>query len=236
MAAVQLRGPTGVEDFPERGEIDAARRVYAAGVAEADARIAELVAALPQASMIITSDHGEAFGEHGFYGHMIGIHREVLHVPLVVVGPQVPSQRIDEPISTIRIHDTILDLAGLPGPDSLLDKTADAPVFSEQLRPILKLTDMGERAEPWMDSRQSRVQVGSMVLVRKEPAAEAVQWQRYDLLKDPSEQNPLPLGSDHAVLKEHLTGLVQAPLESGLELELDIQMRARLHALGYIEP
>ena len=42
-----------------------------------------LAEALPAATMLVTADHGEAFGEHGFYGHMIGIHAEVLRVPLV---------------------------------------------------------------------------------------------------------------------------------------------------------
>ena len=236
MAAVQLRGPAGVEGFPEPGELDAARRLYAAGVAEADARVAELAAALPRASMVVTADHGEAFGEHGFYGHMIGIHREVLQVPLVVVGPQVPAQRIDEPTSTMRVHDTVLALAGLPGSDSLLSKTPDAPVLSEQLRPILKLNDLGEQAEGWMDSRQSRAQIGAQAVVRREPVEGAVQWHRYDLLADPLEQNPLPLNASHSVLKGLLSDMIQQPIVSGFELELDGQMRAQLHALGYVEP
>lgn len=235
MAAVQLRGPAAAAGFPEPGEISAARRLYSAGVAEADARIAELAAAMPQAAMVVTADHGEAFGEHGFYGHMIGIHREVLQVPLVVVGPQVPIRRVDEPVSSLRIHDTVLMLAGLPGPDSLLTETADAPVLSEQLRPILKLTDLGDQAEGWMDSRQSRLQHGSEVVVRQESAEGAVMWRRYDLLKDPSEQNPLPLTAAQSALRGQLSTFAQEPIKSGSDLDLDSQMRAQLHVLGYVD-
>ncbi len=230
MAAVQLRGPAGAPGFPEDGEIAAARRVYAAGVAESDALIGALAAAMPEAAMVVTADHGEAFGEHDFFGHMIGIHEEVLAVPLVVVGPEVDPGRVAEPVSTVRVHDTVLQLAGLDGADSLLSGDHTAPVISEQLRPVLKLEDLGGAAEGWMDSRQARVQVGDAVLVRREPATGPVEW----WLVEGGESARVPGAAPEltAVLREHLA---QA-LSEGDGVELDAVMRARLHALGYVEP
>ena len=234
MAAVQLRGPSGAPGFPEAGEVDAAWRVYAAGVAEADALVGTLVAGLPDASLVVTSDHGEAFGEHGFYGHMIGIHTEVLHVPLVVVGPSVDPGVVSAPVSTARVHDTVLSLAGLPGEGSLLSGEHDVPVFSEQLRPVLKLDDLSA-AETWMDSRQARVQLGSTVLIQRVVREGPVQWWLYDTQSDPEEQRSLwrpgAAPTLAGVLQEHTS----IPVAHGEGVALDAVLRARLHALGYVE-
>ncbi len=236
MAAVQLQGPTGAAGFPEPGELDAARRVYAAGVAEADALVGALAAALPDAALLVTADHGEAFGEHGFYGHMIGIHAEVLAVPLVVVGPGIASGEVRAPVSTLRVHDTLLDLAGLPAPDSLLSGDHDAPVISEQLRPVLKLTDLGERAEDWMDSRVARIQQGDAVLVCRRPAAGPVQWSLYDHAGDPGEAESLWTPGSAPDLTARLSDYLDTPVYMEGVVELDEAMRGRLHALGYVEP
>jgi arylsulfatase A-like enzyme/uncharacterized membrane protein YeaQ/YmgE (transglycosylase-associated protein family) len=63
--------------------------------------------------VIIASDHGESFGEHGMYLHGRDLYyREVLHVPLILVGPTIPSALRLKPL--VRLEDlfsTILDLA-----------------------------------------------------------------------------------------------------------------------------
>lgn len=37
--------------------------------------------------VVITSDHGEMFGEHQLYGHGSSLHRPQLHVPLLMLFP-----------------------------------------------------------------------------------------------------------------------------------------------------
>lgn len=62
--------------------------------------------------VVITSDHGEAFGEHGYYGHGKDLHMETIHVPLIVLGPGIPrGQRMDQVIGTRKVFATVLDLA-----------------------------------------------------------------------------------------------------------------------------
>ncbi len=62
--------------------------------------------------VIITSDHGEGFGEHGTYDHGYNLYREVLQVPLIVQGPGVPAgRRIPDLVGTRRLFATVLDLA-----------------------------------------------------------------------------------------------------------------------------
>lgn len=61
---------------------------------------------------IITSDHGEGFGEHELYGHGWDLHREVLHVPLIILGPGIPSNQRTAHIVRLReIFPTVLEMA-----------------------------------------------------------------------------------------------------------------------------
>jgi arylsulfatase A-like enzyme len=64
--------------------------------------------------VIITADHGEAFGEHHTYTHGWDLHREVLHVPLVIAGPGIPAGvRVSHIARTRQIMPTALEWAGV---------------------------------------------------------------------------------------------------------------------------
>ncbi|MGH9469111.1 MAG: sulfatase [Terriglobia bacterium] len=66
---------------------------------------------------IITSDHGEGFGEHGAYDHGWNLYSEVLRVPLVIWGTGIPEGvRVADLVPARRLFSTVLDLAlGLKG-------------------------------------------------------------------------------------------------------------------------
>lgn len=107
-----------VQPGPEvvQAEIDA----YDGGLAALDAHLGRLLdelerrGALENTLVIIGSDHGEELGDHGRWGHAYSLHSEIVHVPLVVVGPGVPAGvRVSEPASLRNIPATIADLAGL---------------------------------------------------------------------------------------------------------------------------
>jgi arylsulfatase A-like enzyme len=74
---------------------------------------------LRDALIIITSDHGEHFGEHGLAQHGHSLYRPLIHVPLVIVGPEnsdVPRGRVVQGPASLRdLPATIVDLLGLPG-------------------------------------------------------------------------------------------------------------------------
>jgi arylsulfatase A-like enzyme len=75
--------------------------------------------------VIITGDHGESLGEHGQFGHGWSLSRELLHVPLIILGPGVPAGiHVKSVVGTRSLHDTILGLAegskeGAPADSSL---------------------------------------------------------------------------------------------------------------------
>jgi arylsulfatase A-like enzyme len=99
-----------------------------------DSQVAELLQFLEHTPgwsntyVIITADHGEAFGEHQTYTHGWDLYREVLHVPLIVVGPGVPAGvRITEMAQTRRIFSTVLESAGRE--DDILRQTSLARLW-----------------------------------------------------------------------------------------------------------
>jgi arylsulfatase A-like enzyme len=70
-----------------------------------------------RALIVFTADHGEAFGEHKLAGHQNVMYDEVLHVPLIIQYPAMGgARRIREPVASLDIFPTIVELAGLPPP------------------------------------------------------------------------------------------------------------------------
>ena len=71
---------------------------------------------LEKTIVLVTSDHGEQFGEHGQDTHANSLYRQVLHVPLLVMYPRgVPAGlRVSRQVSGLDVPATLLDLAGVP--------------------------------------------------------------------------------------------------------------------------
>jgi arylsulfatase A-like enzyme len=108
------------------------RSLYDAEVRGLDARLAQTMRILDDAGLlrhaivVVTSDHGEAFGEQGFLAHALelhGFHLPVLyHVPLLIRGYGLtlkPARRLNDAFSTAALADSFRIWAGLTlaGPD-----------------------------------------------------------------------------------------------------------------------
>jgi arylsulfatase A-like enzyme len=66
--------------------------------------------------VIITSDHGEEFGEHGVFNHGFSLYLHELLVPLVILSPSAPRGGVvAEPVSLRDLPATVVDLLGLAG-------------------------------------------------------------------------------------------------------------------------
>jgi arylsulfatase A-like enzyme len=105
----------------EPGDLPLLSDLYDGEIAYVDRRVGELARMLKQDGLldgtvvVITSDHGEAIGDHGFLDHKMNLYEELLRVPLVVRYPRaVPAgQRIKEPVMLQDLFPTLLGLAGL---------------------------------------------------------------------------------------------------------------------------
>jgi arylsulfatase A-like enzyme len=96
---------------------------YDNALAYIDSQVGELLRNLERSPdwsntyVILTSDHGEAFGEHGTYGHGWDLYREVLRVPLIIAGPKVPEGvRVPDIVETRQMFSTVLDLSRFSAP------------------------------------------------------------------------------------------------------------------------
>jgi arylsulfatase A-like enzyme len=223
-----------------RSHVDA----YDRTIREADDLLGELLAALAELGLeertivVVLSDHGESFGEHGAGGHGFSGFREQLWVPLVLRGPGIPADlRIDTPSSLVDVAPTLLELLGLePLPiaqgislaGALRGEVlpADRPLFFSWLQDGAG----GVRRGPWKWLRSDL-----------EPAAKV-----YDVESDPVERNPLrtatpfhpvaeQLVSDHRARSERLRATLGHPDSSPTQPALSEHMERSLRALGYIE-
>ncbi|MGQ0641082.1 MAG: sulfatase [Gemmatimonadaceae bacterium] len=139
--------PQEFRTFPKQA-IDI--HVYHGAIAWLDSQIDALLdtlrsrGVLDKTLVIVTSDHGELFEEHGLSGHAHNLYRNVLWVPLFVRYPaRVPSNvRVDATISLRDLPATVADLASLrhtPFPGTSLAATWSAtggvsPVIAEVRR------------------------------------------------------------------------------------------------------
>lgn len=120
---------------PEERETEIA--AYDGALAYVDAELRRLDEALRARRpgrghlLILTSDHGEAFGEHGGYLHARSLYREEVMIPLVMKGPGIPAGvRIDRPVSHTAIPSTILELVG-PADAAPLGLPSLAPLWRD---------------------------------------------------------------------------------------------------------
>jgi arylsulfatase A-like enzyme len=108
------------KDQFNRHDFVMARDCYDDCIAFLDDRLGRLLGELDRRRIlddtvvVITSDHGEAFAEHGYCGHAMAVDIEQVGVPLVILAPGEPKGRtVWDPVSLRDLGATITDLLGL---------------------------------------------------------------------------------------------------------------------------
>ncbi|MEC7985830.1 MAG: sulfatase-like hydrolase/transferase, partial [Myxococcota bacterium] len=112
---------SGKKDIPESG-FTLIRDLYDGELRRSDEHLGMLLSSWPDQNSVVavTSDHGEYLGEHRLLEHGRTLYPEVLHVPLAIKAPNLPSKRvIDAPVPMHWLHDEILMQAGIPAENSL---------------------------------------------------------------------------------------------------------------------
>ena len=132
---------------PHDDEAFAIRRaLYDGEISYLDVRIGELLEYLRESNildetlLIITSDHGENFGEHGLMDHMFCVYDTLIHVPLIIRYPGVfeGGQRVNDLVQLIDIYPTILDLLDIDGYD--VEQNLGNSLVGESKDPELRFT------------------------------------------------------------------------------------------------
>jgi arylsulfatase A-like enzyme len=138
--------------------------------------------------VVVTSDHGEEFLEHGSWEHQKTLYEEVVRVPLVVRGPGIAARRVAGQTSLLDVAPTILAWAGLPGVPSHQGGSL--------LLPRSDLEAYGETDNTLDGSRKLFLRGGQgswkLILSLDAKDAEVRQAEWYDLSADPREAQSVP--------------------------------------------
>lgn len=154
--------------------------------------------ALDRTLVIVTSDHGEHFGEHGLMDHKMSLYEPLIHVPLILRYPGAAAPgRVSSPVQTNDVFPTVLALAGSdraapPGSRSLLAPgEGRRHTFAEFARPKIFLEMMARRFPgadyAGFDRSLRAVRGDGFKLIR--PSKGEVEL--YDLRHDPDERRNL---------------------------------------------
>lgn len=118
-----------VYDTPERplpeGVLEYLEALYDASILYLDPQLERLFEGLRELGreddtvVVITSDHGEEFKEHGGLTHANRLHEEVLRVPLLVIWPDrlAAGAEVERPAQSIDLFSTLCDLLDIPVPE-----------------------------------------------------------------------------------------------------------------------
>lgn len=205
------------------------------------ARLLSAVDARGATGVIVTADHGEAFGEDGFYfahGHSLGL--EQIRVPLMWRPPQsAEATRVERPVSGIDIAPTLLAAAGLKIPSDFAGQSLDEtpgqprPLFAEHARRSAVVANGHYYAR---DRRPGDAGRPDPSANRKQPA---LPWRTARLAGTslpPYEAAGIHGAELEATLAAHLGGdPVLAGAGSASEGPVSDETRERLAALGYTE-
>ncbi len=184
--------------------------------------------------LVVTSDHGEEFLEHGSWEHQKTLYEEVIRVPLIVKGPGVTARSETQPVSLLDIAPTVLDFLSIARAPSMKGVSL--------LRPVTDLREMYGETDHTLDgTRLSFLRGGAKswkTILRSDPLKQAVrssEW--YDLLADPSEKtNRPPTGSLRMSIEGRAkdAALKSRSVAARKPVELSAEQKEQLRALGYI--
>lgn len=239
-----------VANPPDRSIVDTLNSLYDAELAYADKYLGmimkdlETKGLLNETMVIITSDHGELFGEKDLFGHPPSMHNKLLHVPLIVRFPKYfpEGKTVDRRVSIAGIYNCLQSILGvkfandshIPSilPGSFEGSNEEEPVFAETLGFQANLEKYGlDQAD--FDKEIQALHLADMKIIHHEGT-----FTVYDLKEDPMEERALDLDADRTEelrsafeqFRERLNVLSSKRKPK----EMDKDIKANLEALGYL--
>ena len=216
------------------------RDLYDACIHYTDEQIGRLLAAVDElglreaTAVVILSDHGEEFGEHGGTRHN-SVFEEVLHVPLVVRLPPVAgldaTGLVNSVVRLVDVMPTLLDLVGLPIPAHLNGRSLLPLVDGDETLPRTVFAH-------WRERGVRSLRAGRFKLIRIPEELHI-----FDLVRDPGERRPIEDERPdlRIALVPRLRALMEnahataAAVDPGQPEPIDAQTRNELRELGYLD-
>ena len=194
--------------------------------------------------IVITSDHGEAFGEHGKFDHPRQLYEENIHVPLLIICPsKLPAGKvISEQVRLIDLAPTIVDILNLDlNPNPFQGRSFLPLIRGEKNETPMVVSEVsGEDKEK--NIKRFSVRGEGYKYIATFEAERITHEELYNLENDPKEthniieKEPDRAESFRMQLEEHIRqnhhGMVQFQAE---QVTLNEEVKDRLKALGYID-
>lgn len=230
-------------------EVAGIRALYDGSLYYLDQQIGKLVERLKelglyeQTILLITSDHGESFGEHGLFDHQYGLYEHQIRIPLIARFPNnsLAGCRLTHPIQLVDLFPILKRIISAPtSPQNpaayaFLEDPIRTAVIAEYLVPNLNAF---RRRFPSADTGRYEVILRAIsVQGYKLIAHQAGDRELYHLPTDPGETENLAESKNEKVAE--LEGRLFSELgpwlgvPDGTAMALDEELKDRLKALGY---
>lgn len=185
---------------------------------------------LDETIVIITADHGEAFGEHERFGHHPYLYDELLRVPLIVYAPGYESCSIDQQVSLLDISPSLYDMLGMDTPEAVQGRSFEPLLRGEEIdEEIAIATGMDGQTLACRNSNWKcfwKVRENDVEL--------------YDLSSDPNELDDV--SADNPTIVEELQGVMEDYLDEAEQMDIEFpeieesaEVQQRLRDLGYVD-
>ena len=195
---------------------------------------------LEESLVVVTSDHGEEFFDHGSVGHGHSMYEELLHVPLLILAPAAgegAGRRTAVEVGLVDVLPTACEILSVPCP---------AEVEGRSLVPLLRggAGDFPRAVFSEFLDGQRAARMGRYKLIVRGSSTTL-----FDLVADPvetvdlSDSQPIALAFMREQLGAHLGRFVDAGAggearkkrHESEDVRIDAATRAQLEALGYME-
>ena len=212
--------------------------LYDAGIRYVDDWIGSFVAELEglgiydRATLVVISDHGEEFQEHGSVLHE-KLYSTVTRVPLIIRSPLVlGGSQVPDVVETIDLMPTLLELVGAVAPEQVQGRSVVALLRGEELGPKSAIS------ESRFFGRQRAVTGASQRMIFSQ---ESGRIELYEYKQDLGEQDDLATRDPNAVsdfkgqLSDWFEWMGATELAASEYGELDPEVEEQLRALGYLD-
>jgi arylsulfatase A-like enzyme len=221
------RKPLGAADIAHLQDL------YEGGLATVDEVLGGLVGAIdPRALVVVISDHGDGFGQHGRLGHNRTCFEEMVNMAFIVAAPELAQGRVVQaPVMSVDLFPTLATLCGLARPEVLQGSSLAAQLAGSAAAPhplvFSSSRDGADHAEAVFDGRWKYQRV-------PEDRIELL----HDLVADPREERDL-VAAQPAEVKRLRAALDawragQHPVYGGVGTAADRNVEDTLRALGYV--
>jgi arylsulfatase A-like enzyme len=196
-------------------EIKEARRAFYALITHIDHQLRVVIGALREEGILdntivaLTADHGDMLGDHGRWAKTLMFDMSA-KVPMVIVPPKgderiTPGQVDSRLVETMDIMPTLLELAGVPVPDTV----EGTSLLTDESRDHIY-------GEHWEGDFANRMVRDSRYKLIYYPVGNS--FQLFDMQEDRREEHDLSESADHATIRGRLTDLLIDHLY-GVDLE-----------------